>query len=82
MRVAMSVCPFVCQSVIIDQKPVVTCVLPVGNNKDVFLEAQVSRKFMNYIPAFWLSTPNATQNLPTKPTLGNFQKVPHNHTYF
>jgi len=64
MQSSCDVCPFVCQSVITEQEPIVTWALPVGS---IYLEAQAgrgSKKFMNCILALWPSTPDPTPIYP------------------
>jgi len=79
MQSGCDVCPFVrlsvSHTVIIDQKPIVTWVLPVGDNGGVFLNAHGHGFEEIYELHFgpWLSTPNFTTNLPKKPTSGQFQ---------
>jgi len=75
MYVFLSFCLTVC-----DNRPGAYCNLGLtgrGSNGGVFLEAQgrASKKFMNCIPAPWLSFPNFTLSLPQKPISGQFQEI-------
>jgi len=91
MQSGCNVCTSVCHSVIIDRKPIYNrpgahCNLGLigGGTTEVLIlkhRKRVSRKCMNCIPAFWLSTPNLILKYPQSKNLGNLKQLLHSHTY-
>jgi len=82
MQPGCDVCLSVCLSCfsVSDNRPGASCNLGLtggGTTEVLFLKHRggASTKFMKCIPAFWLSTPNLTCNLPQTPKSGQIQEI-------